>query len=75
MPTSQQQREVPRISPQEVKKQLDRGEQIHFIDTHNPQAWSESDVKLPGAGRIPADQISRHPGEIPRDREIVTCCT
>ncbi|HWQ36678.1 MAG TPA: rhodanese-like domain-containing protein [Blastocatellia bacterium] len=75
MQTGQQQREVPRLSPQEVKKQLDRGEQILFIDTRNPQAWSESDVKLQGALRIPADQISQHLGEIPRDREIVTYCT
>jgi rhodanese-related sulfurtransferase len=54
---------------------MDRGEPLIFIDTRNPQAWAKTLVKLPGAIRIPADQIDQHLSEIPRDRTILTYCT
>ncbi len=64
-----------RITADEVKVRLDRGEPIVFVDTRNPEAWAESDVKAPGAIRVPADDIDPHIDEIPRDRTIVTYCT
>jgi rhodanese-related sulfurtransferase len=54
---------------------MDRGEQFTFVDTRNPQAWGESDVKLPGAIRVPADELEQHLQEIPRDRAVITYCT
>jgi len=54
---------------------MNRGEEFYFLDTRNPNAWGESDTKLPGAIRVPADQIERHLSDIPRDRTIVTYCT
>jgi rhodanese-related sulfurtransferase len=54
---------------------MDKGESILFIDTRNPNAWSESDVKLPGALRIHFSELEKHLEELPRDRQIVTYCT
>jgi rhodanese-related sulfurtransferase len=54
---------------------MDRGEQFTFVDTRNPQAWGEADVKLPGAIRVPADELEQHLHEIPRDRAVITYCT
>jgi rhodanese-related sulfurtransferase len=54
---------------------MDRGEQFTFVDTRNPVAWGESDVKLPGAIRVPADELEQHLQEIPRDRAVITYCT
>jgi rhodanese-related sulfurtransferase len=67
--------EVARISPEEVARRGNRGESFTFIDARNPQAWGESDVQLPGAIRVPADEVGRHLREIPRDRPVVAYCT
>ena len=67
--------EVTRITPEEVKTRMDRGEPFAFLDDRNPTAWSGSSVKLPGAIRVPADEAEKHLAEIPRDRAIVAYCT
>lgn len=67
--------EVTRVTVDEVKERLDRGEQFTFLDTRNPKAWGQSSAKLPGAIRVPADEVSQHFKEIPRDRTIITYCT
>ena len=67
--------EIPRITIDEVKRRMDRGEQVLFIDTRNHHDWSESEVKLPGARRIHFKALEQHLDELPRDRLIVTYCT
>jgi rhodanese-related sulfurtransferase len=67
--------EIKRISLAEVRKRLDRGEPIFFIDTRNPHDWGASDVKIPGARRIHYSELMQHLGELPHDRLIVTYCT
>jgi rhodanese-related sulfurtransferase len=64
-----------RISVDEMRKRMKAGEQFVFIDSRNPQAWGESDVKLPGAIRIPADQVEQHLANIPKDKPLVAYCT
>ena len=64
-----------RISVEDVRARLDRGEDIFFVDTRNPKAWGEAETKLPGAIRVPADQVEQHLADIPRDRTIVAYCT
>jgi rhodanese-related sulfurtransferase len=64
-----------RISVDELRRRMNAGEQFVFIDTRNPQAWAESDVKLPGALRIPLADAQEHLAELPRDKPIVTYCT
>ena len=67
--------EATRVTVDEVKERMERGEPLAFIDTRNPQAWGESDIKLPGAIRVPADEAEQHLDEIPRDRTVITYCT
>jgi rhodanese-related sulfurtransferase len=67
--------EPTRVTVDEVKQRLDRGEQFTFLDTRNPKAWAEADTKLPGAIRVPADEVEQHLDEIPRDRTVITYCT
>ncbi len=67
--------EATRVTTDEVKERMDRGEQFAFVDTRNPQAWGEAVTKLPGAIRGPADEVERHLDEIPRDRAGITYCT
>lgn len=67
--------EATRVTADEVKERMERGEQFAFVDTRNPQAWGASDVKLPGAIRVPANELEQHLDEIPRDRAVITYCT
>jgi rhodanese-related sulfurtransferase len=67
--------EPTRITIDEAKERIDRGEPLAFIDSRNSEAWAKASVRLPGAVRVPADEIEKHLKEIPRDRAIVTYCT
>jgi rhodanese-related sulfurtransferase len=67
--------EAPRITVNDVKKRMDAGEKFLFIDTRNPQAWSESDTMLPGAIRPPLDKLDEKLPSIPKHKPIVAYCT
>jgi rhodanese-related sulfurtransferase len=64
-----------RISPEEVNARVLAGEPIVFVDTRNPKAWEESDRKIPGAIRVPTDDVESHLNEIDRKATVVTYCT
>jgi rhodanese-related sulfurtransferase len=72
---SPQTMEATRVTVDEVSERMKRGEPFTFIDTRNPKAWGEADTKLPGAIRVPADEVEQHLEEIPRDRAVITYCT
>ena len=67
--------EATRVTVDEVKQRMDRGEEFTFIDTRNPKAWAEAETKLPRAIRIPAEEVELHLDEIPRGRSVITYCT
>jgi rhodanese-related sulfurtransferase len=67
--------EATRVTVEEVKERMGRGELFTFVDTRNPQAWGEAETKLPCAVRVPAGELGQHLGEIPRDRAVITYCT
>ena len=67
--------EPTRVTVDEVKERMGRGEQFAFLDPLNPQAWGDAETKLPGAIRVPADEAEQHLDEIPRDRAVITYCT
>jgi rhodanese-related sulfurtransferase len=58
-----------------VKGLLARDQPLTFIDSRNPIAWGSSHTKLPGAIRIPIDDVERHLPSLPRDRRLVVYCT
>ena len=66
---------VSRATISEVRSRMGRGEDVYFVDTRNPQAWGGAKTKLPGAVRVPADEVEKHLADIPRDRPVVTYCT
>jgi len=78
MAKATQQAVIGRVTPDEVMRRMDRGESVVFVDSRNPQAWGESNEKLPGAIRIPAGDVGRHLNEIPKrsqnDEWAVTYC-
>ena len=64
-----------RISADELRKRMEAGEDFVVIDTRNPQAWGQSDVKLPEAIRVPGDKLEEHLAEIPKNKSVVAYCT
>jgi rhodanese-related sulfurtransferase len=64
-----------RIAVDELRKRMEAGEDFVLIDTRNPQAWAESDVKLPEAIRVLLDSLDDNLSKIPKDKPIVAYCT
>jgi rhodanese-related sulfurtransferase len=67
--------DAPRITVNELKKRMDAGEDFTLIDVRNPEAWAQSDTKLPEAIRISIDRWEENLPRIPRNRPVVTYCT
>jgi len=61
-----------RITVDDLRKRMESGEDFVIIDTRNPHAWAESDVKLPEAIRVPADKLDEFLFRVPRDKAVVT---
>ena len=55
--------EATRITVDEVKQRMDRGEQFTFVDSRNPKAWAEADKKLPNAIRKRKEANTRRCGD------------
>jgi rhodanese-related sulfurtransferase len=63
------------VTVDEVKGLLKQGQPITFIDARNPIAWGSSKVKLPGAVRVPLDEVDGLLPQLPRDRHLIVYCT
>jgi rhodanese-related sulfurtransferase len=64
-----------RITAEEVSRRIDNGEKVFFADSRGQDSWENSDIKLPGALRVPADEAANYASEFPGDALIVTYCT
>lgn len=67
--------ETTRVTIDEVKARMDRGEKFTFIDARNPKAWEEAETKVPDAVRVPDDEVEQHLTEISHERTVITYCT
>ncbi len=63
-----------RITPDELKRKLDAGENIIIIDVRHPLDLEGDPYVIPGALRMSLDQAESHP-VLPGNREIVVYCT
>jgi len=74
-PTPSQPPEPVRVTVEQVKRWIDEGVPLVFLDSRSESSWRGSGTKLPGALRIPPDDVESHLSEIPRDRRIIVYCT
>jgi len=64
---------VARITAEQLKSKLDAGEQLVVVDV---RTTLESDAdSVPGALRIPLEELETRHGDIPRDRDIILFCS
>lgn len=64
-----------RISPEEANARVLAGEPIVFADARNAKAWSSSDRKIPGAVRVPSDDVQSHLEDLDSESTIIVYCT
>jgi membrane protein DedA with SNARE-associated domain len=64
---------VARIAPEELRRKLEAGEEIVVVDVRSALE-SEGD-SVPGALRIPLEDLETRHGDIPRDRDIILFCS
>lgn len=67
--------EVERITVEELKEKIAKGEPVVVLDVRSGASYDSSDQTIKGARRIAPDEIEKHLQELPKDREIVTFCT
>ena len=60
-----------RIDLEEARNMKD----VVFVDARNPHAWGEAKTKLPGAIRVPANDLKSNLDKLPKGRPIVAYCT
>jgi membrane protein DedA with SNARE-associated domain len=64
---------IARIAPEELKRKLEAGEDVVVVDVRTALE-SETD-SVPGALRIPLEDLETRHFDIPRDRDIILFCS
>ena len=65
--------EIPRISPGEVKAELDAGSNLVIVDTRSKEEYER--VHIVGAISIPVEEVAQRYNELRGYDEIITYCT
>lgn len=66
---------IARITPVELKRQLDAGEALMIVDLRHSLDFGADPMMVPGAVHLSPDELERRSQEIPRDRDVVLYCT
>lgn len=66
---------VARITPEELRRRLDAGEDIVVVDLRHSLEFESDPAMVPGAIHLLPDELDARHGEIPQDREVVLYCT
>jgi rhodanese-related sulfurtransferase len=66
--------EIQQLTPREVAERLERGEAIRFVDARSTLAWNSALGQLPGAIRIPPDQVEARTRGLSCDLPVVVYC-
>src|ERR1051326_1354844 len=66
---------VARITPEELKAELDAGADLLIVDLRHALDYEAESRTLPGALRLPAEELEGRGHEIPRGRTLVLYCT
>lgn len=66
--------EPERITAEEVKRRMDTGEAVVFLDSRAEDAGRKAETQIPKSIRVPPDEVEAHLDEIPRRGLIVPYC-
>lgn len=66
---------VERVSPEELKAKIARGEDVIIIDARSPGSYNGSPTHIKGDIRIPFSDINSMADKLPSDKETAIYCT
>jgi membrane protein DedA with SNARE-associated domain len=66
---------IARISPEELKRKLDAGENLVIVDLRHSLDFEAAPETIPGAVHMDASELDDHPELLPRDRDVILYCT
>jgi len=66
---------VPRITKEELKAKMDKGEDVIVLDVRTGGSYTSSKIKIKGAVRFVPNDIDVWSKSLPKNKEIVTYCT
>ena len=66
---------IARISPEELKRKLEVGEDVVIVDLRHSLDFEAEPEMIPGALRMNAAKLEEGNEQIPRDRDVVLYCT
>ena len=66
---------IARISPEDLKRRLEAGEDIAIIDLRTALDVAAAPYAIPGSRWIPVEALDEHLSDIPRERELVLYCS
>lgn len=66
---------IARITPDELKKRIDAGEDLVIVDLRHSIDFEADPKTIPGAFRVDAEDLQEKSGLLPLDREIILYCT
>jgi hypothetical protein len=66
---------VARIEPAELHRRIGAAEPLFLVDLRHTLDFESEPRVIPGALRVPAEQIEQLHASIPRDRDVVLYCT
>jgi membrane protein DedA with SNARE-associated domain len=66
---------VNRITPEELKKKIDAGEEVTIVDLRHLMDFETDPGTIPGAYTLPSEEFENRYREIPADRELILYCT
>jgi membrane protein DedA with SNARE-associated domain/rhodanese-related sulfurtransferase len=64
-----------RITPEELRRKLEEHEKVTIVDLRHPLDFLPEPYTIPGAIRLPMEELDRRHDEIPRDQDVVLYCT
>jgi membrane protein DedA with SNARE-associated domain len=65
---------VVRITPEELKRKFDAGEQVMVVDVRHPFEFAAEPQTIPGAFYFPLEDLDKEHSKIPRDEDVVLYC-
>jgi adenylyltransferase/sulfurtransferase len=60
------------ITPEQLKKRIDAGEDLFVLDVRNPHEYQI--CRIPGTVLVPLPDLPARLAEVPRDREVIVHC-
>ena len=61
--------------PEQLKVMMDRGDEVFVVDLRHAIDREGEPRTIPGALRLPAEELEQRAAELPLDRELVLFCT